>query len=149
MKTKFDEYLTLARVTEARKNREVAVQAELDNLRIELQALKTVLDARAKPILEQCRIPVVIAIRGFNAQNEKRLGEDVDLFINHESLAFNVHTTLRLPNGREPYDSMDDEYGDSIAEDIRATVDRELERYAVPLTFGTVRFPGHYYIKLE
>ncbi|MEK7144685.1 MAG: hypothetical protein AAB794_02430 [Patescibacteria group bacterium] len=108
---------------------------------------------KKKQVLDDaCRIVCVRVIKPVSSQDETVvmhiiLGSPAVIILDTEQNKFDLPVTLEYSSGREPDECLDEKDIWKIETPLREVLDRELKAEGIPLTFGHLVVPIHYFGK--
>lgn len=120
-----------------------------------LKQLRENFDAKLAKILNLCRIPCLQAVEQFNSLRTDPSGqfksltifrEEIRISFDVENMKIDLFIRVCLSGGAEPYQGFKKTDVEMIAEVLAPFVETALREAMIPLTFGKLSVPSHYYL---
>ena len=128
------------------------LQATLQKRREAVARTEEKIKAKKQVLDDECRIVCVRVIGPASMRDNKAvmhiiLGSPAVIVLDTKQNKFDLPVRLEYSSGQEPDESLDDEDIQRIEAPLREALDRELKAAGIPLTFGHLIVPTHYFGK--
>ncbi len=127
------------------------LQATLRKKKAALEKIERRMGEKLSVLNAACRPACIEAIREYNTEAVLRISPDPDCdittSINTEHGVVNISAELEYPSGSEPDECLDPEDVALIEAALGKTLNEKLATAGIPLTFGRLGLPVHYFGK--